>query len=77
LEKLITAFDTIKIEDVNYLINNFLMDCSLTSFFYGNLESHQIPRIDLFNKLSYFPLVNLPKINFPKDIIINHPNKEE
>jgi insulysin len=77
LDQLIKTVETINVHDVNLFINNFLNDCAVTSFFYGNLESHQIPQIDFLNKLSYYPLNNLPTIKFPNDIIMNHPNKEE
>jgi insulysin len=77
LEQLIKTVETINVHDVNLFINDFLNDCAVTSFFYGNLESHQIPQIDFLNKLSYYPLNNLPTIKFPNDIIMNHPNKEE
>lgn len=77
LDSLIKTLETINTNDVNNFINDFLNDCAVTSFYYGNLQSHQIPQIDLLNKLSYNPLVNLPLIKFPKDIIMNHPNKQE
>jgi len=76
-EKLLDELTRIKEDDVINYINNLFDNCSLTMFFFGNLQQDQVPQNDLFNKLIFNPQPNIAKITFTESLIIKHPNKNE
>lgn len=76
-EKLLIALSEIKPNEVNNFTSNLFEGCSLTSFFYGNLNKDQVPNVDFLNKLCFNNLSPLPIVYISKEIKMKHPNKNE
>ena len=76
-EKLLAELTKINEDDVVSYINNIFDNCSLSMFFFGNLEQDQVPQNELFNKLIFNPQPNIAKITFTQSLTVKHPNKNE
>jgi len=74
---LLKEIDKITNRDIKLFINEIFDDCTLTTFFYGNLTQDQIPQNDIMNRLIFNQRVPFKKINFIENITINHPNLNE
>ena len=76
-DKLLTELDKINVKDVITYINSLFDNCSLTMFFFGNLKPDQVPKNNMLNKLLFNEQQGFAKISLIKNLIINHPNKNE
>ena len=76
-EEIINSLRNIDSEAIILYINNLLLNTSLTTIIYGNIEINSVPKIIKLNKLVYNSLSPLPQIKPLHSINIQHPNKKE
>lgn len=78
INEILSAFDTIKYSDIKNYINELLLNTSLTTLVYGNIEISNISGLfTTFNKLFFNSSYALPLIKPIKNIDIQHPNIKE